>query len=108
MEVKSLGYDYEDVENNKTNGSIVDGFKIYEDVESKTQMKNRKKSAPKESSTPTSAATNVGELYAGVDKSKKKGAKQKQDKNGCSESNKGDLYTVPMKKSKMKTEDEGK
>ena len=107
MEVKGLGYDCEDADNNKTNGSVVDGFNPYEDVESKTQMKNRKKSAPKESSTPTSAATNVGELYAVVDKSKKKGAKQKQDKNGCSDANKGDLYTVPMKKRKMKTGDEG-
>ena len=106
MEVKGQGYDCEDVDNNKTNGSVVDGFKTYEDVESKTQMKNRKESAPKEYSTPTSAATNVGELYAVVDKRKKE-ARQKQDKNGCLDTNKGDLYTVPMKKSKMKTGDEG-
>ena len=42
-----------------------------------------------------------------MDKSTKKGAKQKQDKNGCSDTNNGDLYTVPMKKSKMKTGAEG-
>ena len=48
-----------------------------------------------------------GELYAVVDKSKKKGAKQKQDKSGCSDTNEGDLYTVPMKKSKMKTVNKG-
>ena len=41
VEVKGLGYDYEDVDNNKTNGSVVDGFNPYEDVESKTHMKNR-------------------------------------------------------------------
>ena len=104
MEVK--GGDYEDVDKDRANGSVVDGYNPYEDVESKTQMKNRKKPVPKESSTPASA-TNVGELYAVVDKSKKKGVKQKQDKNGCSDTNKGDLYTVPMKKSKMKNGDEG-
>ena len=106
MEVKGLGYDYEDTDKDKANGSVVDGFDPYEDVESKTQKKNRKKPAPKESFTPASA-TNVGELYAVVDKSKKKGLKQKQDKNGCSDTNKGDLYTVPMKKSKIKNGDEG-
>ena len=42
-----------------------------------------------------------------MDKSKKKGVKQKQDINGCSDTNEGDLYTVPMKKSKMKTGHEG-
>ena len=41
MAVKGIGYYYEDVDNNKTNGSVVDGFNPYEDVESKTHMKNR-------------------------------------------------------------------
>ena len=105
MQVKGLGYDYEDVHKDKTNGSVVDGFYPYEDVDSKTQMKNRKKPAAKESSTPASA-NNVGELYAVVDKSKK-GVKQKQDKNGRSDTNKVDLYTVPINKSKMKNGDKG-
>ena len=105
MEVKGLCADYEDVNKDTTNGSVVDGFDPYEDVEGKTQMKNRKKPTPIESSTPASA-TNVGELYAVVDKSKK-GVKKKQDKNGRSDTNKGGLYTVPMKKSRMKNGDEG-
>ena len=105
FEVKGLGYDYEDADRDKSNGSIVDGFGPYEDVDSKAQMKNTKKPAPKESSTPASD-TNVGELYAVVDKSKKKGAKQKQE-DGYTVTNKDDLYTVPMNK-KDKMSDEGK
>ena len=96
MAVKSLGYDYEDTDKDKSNGSVVDGFDPYEDVDSKAQMKKTKTSTPKESFAPASA-TNVGELYAVVDKSKK-GAKQKQEEDGCTVTNKDDLYTVPMKK----------
>ena len=103
MEVKGLGYDYEDVDKDKANGSILPDFDPYEDVESKAQIKNTKKPAPKESSTPASD-TNVGELYVVVDKSKKKGAKQKQEEDGCTVTTKDDLYTVPMKKSKMRDE----
>ena len=106
MEVKGLGYDYEDADKDKSNGSIVDGFDPYEDVDSTAQMNNTKKPAPKESSTPASD-TNVEELYAVVDKSKKKGAKQKQEEDGCTVTNKDDLYTVPMKK-RDKITDEGK
>ena len=107
MEVNDLGYDYEDTDKGKSNGSVVDGFNPYEDVDSTAQMKNTKKPAPKESSTPASD-TNVGELYAVVDKSKKKGTKQKQgEDDGCTVANEGDLYTVPMKK-KDKMTDEGK
>ena len=106
MEVKGIGYNYEDVDKDTANGSVVDGFDPYEDVESETQMKNRKKPTPKESSTPASA-TNVGELYAVVDKSRKKGVTQKQDKNGYSDTKKVDLYTVPINKSKMKNGDKG-
>ena len=106
MEVKGLGYDYEDADKDKSNGSVFDGFDPYEDVDSKAQMNNTKKPAPKESSTPASD-TNVGELYAVVDKSKKKGVKQKQEEDGCTVTNKDDLYTVPMKK-EDKMSDEGK
>ena len=105
LEVKGLGYDYEDTDKDKSNGSVVDGFDPYEDVDSNAQMKNKKKPTPKESSTPASA-TNVGELYAVVDKSKK-GARQKQEEDECTVTNKDDLYTVPMKK-KDKMSDEGK
>ena len=77
MEVKGLGYDYEDADKDKSNGSVVEGFDPYEDVDSKAEIKNTKKPAPKESSTPSSA-TNVEELYDVVDKSKKKEVKKKQ------------------------------
>ena len=103
LEVKGLGYDYEDADKYKSNGSVVDGFDPYEDVDSKAQMKNTKKPAPKESSTPASA-TNAGELYAVVYKSKKKGTKQKQEEDGCTVTNKDDLYIVPMKEDKMSDE----
>ena len=106
MAVKGIGADYEDADKDKSNASVVDGFDPYEDVDSKAQMKNTKKPAPKESSTPASA-NNVGELYAVVDKSKKEGAKKKQEEDGCTVTNKDDLYTVPMKKSKKKNGDEG-
>ena len=106
MAVKGLGYDYEDVDKDTANGSVVEGFDPYEDVDSKAQMKSTKKPTLKESSTPTSA-TNVGELYAVVDKSKKKGVKQKQEEDECTVTNKDDLYTVPMKK-RDKITDEGK
>ena len=106
MEVKGLGYDYEDADKDKSNGSVVEGFDPYEDVDSRAQMKNTKKPATKESSTPASA-TNVGELYAVMDKSKKKEVKKKEEKDGCTVANKDDLYTVPMKK-EDKMADEGK
>ena len=105
MEVKGLGYDYEDADKDKSNGSVVEGFDPYEDVDSRAQMKNAKKPAPKESSTPASSI-NVEELYAVVDKSKKKGVKKKQEEDGCAVTNKDDLYAMPMKKDKMS--DEGK
>ena len=106
MKVKGLGYDYEGADKDKSNGSVVEGFNPYEDVDSKAEMKNAKKPGPKESSTPASA-TNVGELYAVMDKSKKKGMKKKQEKDRCTVANKDDLYTVPIKK-KDKMSDEGK
>ena len=105
MEVKGLGYDYEDADKDKSNGSVVEGFDPYEDVDSMAEIKNTKKPAPKESSTPASAI-NVEELYAVVDKSKKKGVKKKQEEDGCAVTNKDDLYAMPMKKDKMS--DEGK
>ena len=105
IEVKGLGYDYEGVDKDRSNGSVVEGFDPYEDVDSRAQMKNAKKPAPKESSTPASAI-NVEELYAVVDKSKKKEVKKKQEEVGCAVTNKDDLYAMPMKKDKMS--DEGK
>ena len=106
MEVKDLGYDCEDTDKDKSNDSVVDGFNPYEDIDSTAQMKNTKKPPPKESSTPASD-TNVGELYAVVDKSRKKGTKQKPGDDGCTVANKDALYTVTRKK-KNKMTDEGK
>ena len=102
---KDVHADYDDTVINKENGSITDGFDPYEDVDSKAQIRNAKPPPLKASSTPASA-TNVGELYAVVNKSKKKGVKKKEEENGCMETNKDDLYTVPVK-NKDKMTDEG-
>ena len=103
LEEKDVGAEYDDTVKNKENCSVADGFDPYEDVDSKSQSRNAKTPPPKASSTPASA-TNVGELYAVVDKSKKKGAKKKEEENGCMETNKDDLYTVPVKKKDKKTD----
>ena len=105
LEEKDVGAEYDDTVINKENGSITDGFDPYEDVDSKAHDKNSKTLPQKASSTPASA-TNVGELYAVVDMSKKKGVKKKGDKNGSTVTNKDDLYTVPLKK-KNKMPDKG-
>ena len=108
LEEKGLGADYDDVGEDEEKVSIVDGFDPYEDIDSKAQMKSSQKPAPKESSTPASA-TNIGELYAVVDKSKKKGVKKKEGQDGPTVTNKDDLYAMPMKKKgKMTDEEEGK
>ena len=83
------------------------GFNPYEDIDSKAQNRNAKTSPLKASSTPASA-TDVGELYAVVDMSKKKGVKKKGEEDGCIETNKDDLYTMPVKKKKNKVTDEGR
>ena len=100
LEEKDEGAKYDDTVVNTEDGSITDGFDPYEDVDSEAQNRNAKASPPKVSSTPASA-TDVGELYAVVDKSKKKGTKKKGEENWCIETNKDDLYTMPVKKDKM-------
>ena len=111
LEEKGLGAHYDDIGEDEEKGSIVDAFDPYEDIDSKAQIKMFKcshKPAPKESSTLASA-TNVGELYAVVDKSKKKGEKKKDGEDGPTVTNKDDLYAMPMKKKgKMTDEEEGK
>ena len=102
LEEKDVCAEYDDTVINKEIGSITDGFDPYEDVDTKTQNRNAKSTPLKASSTPA-RATNVGELYAVVDKSKKKGAKKKEGENGI-ETNKDDLYTVPVKKKDKMTE----
>ena len=95
MEEKCLGagHDYVYADMNEGKGSMVDGFDPYEDVDGKAQIKAAMKQAPKESSTLVSV-TNIGDLYAVVDKSKKKGAEKEKE----TVTNKEDLYAMPMKK----------
>ena len=102
LEEENVGDEYDDTVNNKENGSVADGFDPYEDVDSKAQSRTAKTPPPKVSSSPAS----VGELYAVVNKSKKKGAKKKGEENECIETNKDDLYTMSVKK-KDKMTDEG-
>ena len=107
-EDKGLGADYDDIGEGNEKGSIVDAFDPYEDIDRKEQITHLQKPAPKESSTPASA-TNIGELYAVVDKSKKKGGKKKDGEDGPTVTNKDDLYAMPMKKKgKMTDKEDGK
>ena len=89
----SAGHDYDYADKNEVKVETVDGFDPYEDVDGKVQIKTTMKLAPKESSTPVSV-TNIGDLYAVVDKSKKKGAEKEKE----TVTNKEDLYAMPMKK----------
>ena len=104
-EEKDLDTKYDGTVNNKVTGSITDGFDPYEDVDSKAHDNNAKTPPPKASCTPASAI-DVGELYAVVDKSKKKGSKKKGEENGSTVTNTDDLYTVPLKR-KDKLTDKG-
>ena len=99
VEEKGIGADYVDVDMNEATGSIVDSFDPYEDVDGKAQIKTAMKQAPKESSTPVSV-TNIGDLYAVVDKGQKRGAGKKKE----TVTNKEDLYAMPMKKKGKLTE----
>ena len=101
VEEKRLGADYAYADMNETTvtGSIVDGFDPCEDVDNKAQIKTAMKQAPKESSTPVSV-TNIGDLYAVVDKSQKKGSRKEKE----TVANKEDLYAMPMKKKVKLTE----
>ena len=95
MEEKGLGagHDYDYVAKNEPKVETVDVFDPYEDADGKAQIKTAMKQAPKESSTPVSG-TNIGDLYAVVDKSQKKAAKKEKE----TITNKVDLYTMPVKK----------
>ena len=108
LEEEGLGADYDDVGKDEEKGSIVDAFDPYEDIDSKAQIKKLQKPAPKESSAPASA-TNIGELYAVVDKSKKKVVKKEEGEDGPTVTNKDDMYAMPMKKKgKLTDEEDGK
>ena len=105
LEERGVGTDYEDVDKDKEQvSSMVKDFDLYEDVATKAYIKNAKKPALKASSTPASA-TDVGELYAVMDMSKKKGAKKKEE-DESTVINKDDLYTMPVKKKDKMTDEE--
>ena len=104
LEEKDEAAEYENTVKNEENGSVAVGFHPYEDVDSNVHDKNSKPPPPKASCTPASA-TDVGELYAVVDKSKKKGVKMKGEENESTVTNKDDLYTVSRRKDKMPDED---
>ena len=105
IEIREKGAIYEDPDNGKSdeNSSAVDGFDPTKDVNSKLQIKSTEKSVLKVSTTPVSAA-NIEELYAVVDKNKKKGTK-KEKEGGAAAADRGDLYSMPMKKKGMMTEE---
>ena len=93
------GHDYDHVDKNEGKVETADWFDPYEDVDGKAQIKTAMKQAPKESSTPVSV-TNIGDLYAVVDKSQKKGAEKEKE----AVTNKEDLYAMPMKRKGKLTE----
>ena len=95
----SAGHEYVYADMNEGKGSAVNCFDPYEDIDGKVQSKTAQKQAPKEPSTPVSV-TNIGDLYAVVDKSQKKGAEKEKE----TVTNKEDLYAMPMKKKGKLTE----
>ena len=74
------------------------------DSDSEGQIKYTEKLAPELSTTPVSAA-NIEDLYAIADKSKNKGTKKERE-GGAAAADRGDLYSMPMKK-KVMMRDEG-
>ena len=115
-EMQGVGADYnnahrcQDVDNNQQ-GNDKDllnfdvGYNPYEVVDRKVHSKNTMTPTPNVSSTPASA-TMVDAMYAVVDKSKKKGAKQKKTEDELNVVNKDDLYAMPMAK-EVKMTDKG-
>ena len=104
VEEKGLGasHSYDHVDKKERKVETVDDFDPYDpydDVNGKTQIKTAMKQAPKESSTPVSV-TNIGDLYAVVDKSQKKRAEKQKE----TVTNKEDLYAMPVKKKGKLTE----
>ena len=99
-------YDYVDNDQGEEKGSIADGFDPYEDPDRKAQIKTAMKPDSKESST-LHWESEVGDVYAVVNKTKKKGVKKKETEDEPAVTNKDDLYAMPMKK-KAKMTDTGK
>ena len=87
------GYTYADT--NVGRSVTIDDFDPYDDAyaDCKAQINTARHQAPQDSSTPASV-TNIGDLYAVVDKSQKKKAEKEKE----TVANKEDLYTMPMKK----------
>ena len=98
IEMKDIGHDNEHgvVDKDEELGSIIDGFSLHVNVDGSSQNKKAMIQAPKESSTAASA-TNTGELYAAVDKSKKKGARKTEDvSSGANEDDQNDMPLMKM------------
>ena len=89
------GHVYTYADTNVGRSVTIDDFDPYDDAyaDCKAQINTARHQAPEESSTPVSV-TNIGDLYAVVDKSQKKRAEKKKE----TVTNKEDLYTMPMKK----------
>ena len=106
IEIREKSIIYEDPDNGKSkeNGSVIDGFDPTENVSSKVWIKSTEKPAPKVSTTSSVSAANIEELYAVVDKSKKKGTKEEREC-GPAVADRDDLYSMPMKKKGMMTEE---
>ena len=98
---KGLSAINEDPNNDKSeeNGSIINGFDPSEIGDSEVWIKTTEKPTSEVSTTPASAG-NIEELYAVVDKSKKKGTKKERE-GGAAAADRGDLYSMPMKKKGM-------
>ena len=97
----SAGHGYTYADTNVGRGVTIDDFDPYDDAyaDCKGQINTAKHQAPEDSSTPVSV-TNIGDLYAVVDKSQKKRGEKKKE----TVTNKEDLYTMPMKKKGKLTE----
>ena len=81
--------------------SINDGFSLHVNVDGTSGNKKAMIQVPKESSTAASV-TNVGELYAVVDKSKKKGARETEDvPSGANKDDQKDMPLMKMKGTEM-------
>ena len=91
MKDKGHGNEHGAVDKDEELGSIIDGFSLHVNVDGTSENKKAMIQASKESSTP---ATNVGELHAVVDKSKKKGTRKTEDVSFSA--NKDDQNDMPL------------
>ena len=101
MREKGLGAHYQNIDSDEgeDKSSLVDGFNLaYENVDGQAQLK-------KESAPPLST-TSIPDVYAVVDKSKKREAKKKETEDESTVTNKDDFYAMPVKKEGKVTDKE--